>query len=148
MPEWRYILKRTVAHGHAARIALANQIKNMIRVMRRTIELPVMKIETQPGHEFYIGLAVNDERCGNTSPPDYVIDLFVQIGRPLSAADIATWPTPASEVDGFLGGSFKWDSMTSPLDFEPSQPITFPTSLNDVEGIGSDESCENYDRLH
>lgn len=148
MPEWRYILKRTVAHGHAARIALANLIKNRIRAMRRTIELPVMKIETNPGHEFYIGLAVNDESCGNESPPDYVIDLFVQIGQPLSARDFDTWPTPPDEVDGFLHGSFKWDSMTSSLQFEASPAITLPTSLTDAEEIEAAQNPEIYDRLH
>jgi hypothetical protein len=114
--------------------------------MGRTIELPVMKVETNPGREFYIGIAVNDERCGDRHPPEYLIELFTQIGQPLNAADMNTWPTCASDVDAFLRGAFEWDHMTKPLIFESAGPV-FPLNLTEAEEAESTEDCESYDRL-
>lgn len=147
MSEWRYILKRTVAHGRAGRIAMANQLRNRIVAMGRTIELPVMKVETSPGREFYIGIAVNDDRCGDERPPEYLIDIFSQIGRPLVGADLATWPTSADQVDGFLRGSFEWDHMTKPLIFEAAGLPVLPASLTETEEVEAVENRDSYDRL-
>jgi hypothetical protein len=147
MSEWRYILKRTVAHGRPGRAALANRLKNVIRAMGLTFELPVMKIETKPGHEFYVGIAVNDDRCGDNNPPEYLIDVFNRINQPLNAQDLGTWPTSAGEVDGWLGGAFEWDHMTKPLIFESEGLPILPANLIETEEVESKEDCEGYDRL-
>lgn len=147
MPQWKYILKRTVATGAGARKALALKIRQGIRTRKLTIELPVMKIETTPGREFYIGLAVNDERCESGRPPDYLIELFDAVGLHLSAADLATWPTAPEDVDEFLKGSFEWDYLTIPLHFEPGLATELPDSLNETEEIEAAENREAYDRL-
>lgn len=147
MPQWKYILKRTVAAGAGARKALALRIRQGIRTRKLTIELPVMKIETTPGREFYIGLAVNDERCEPGRPPDYLIELFNAVGMRLSAADLATWPTASEDVDAFLQGSFEWDYLTIPLHFEPGLATELPDSLNETEETEAVENREAYDRL-
>lgn len=147
MPQWKYILKRTVASGAGARRALALRIRQGIKTRKLTIELPVMKIETTPGREFYIGLAVNDERRESDRPPDYVIELFEAVGMRLSTADLATWPTAPEDVDEFLRGSFEWDYLTIPLDFESGLAAELPTSLNETEEIELVEAREAYDHL-
>jgi hypothetical protein len=111
------------------------------------MEIPVMKIETGSGKEFFIGLAINDPQCGSDQPPDYVVDIFQSIGRPLTSPDRATWPTSADDVDSFLGGSFEWNHLTSPLIFEPDSNLALPDSLCETEELNDYENSETYDKL-
>jgi hypothetical protein len=149
MPEWRYVLKQAPGSNRGARLAIITRVKGMVKALRRTLELPMIRFNARlSGATFYLGIAVNDASCGDEAPPDYVEELFLRLGMPLSQYERAWWPQRGEDVEQFLQGVSEYDHLTSPLKFERLTAPILPASLTDAEEIEAAQNPEAYDRLH
>jgi hypothetical protein len=148
MSDWRYVLKQAPGGNRAARLNVINRIIGMIRAMRRTLELPIIRYNARlPGQTFYLGLAVRDENCTNETVPDYVEQLFERLGMRLNQYERGMWPQRADEIESFLQGVSEYGDLTTPLRFEPGGLTLVQRSLSDTDEIAVLENPAAYDRL-